>query len=165
MTDTAELIAELLAEVRSDGDVIAGPSDLDRRAADAIASLTEQVEGLTRERDEQRVMFLYEADKHSEWLEKFMDMKRRAEVAEAEVSRLRAENEKMREALKPSAATKAAYIGEFTIAVERIVNDDEEPIDDGADAPDPYDHIQVPWTTIKEIMAAIRARAALESKD
>lgn len=47
MTDTAELIAELLAEVRSDGDVIAGPSDLDRRAADALSSLV-------RERDEAR---------------------------------------------------------------------------------------------------------------
>lgn len=45
MTDHAELIAELLAEVRSDGDVLAGPSDLDRRAADALSSLV-------RERDE-----------------------------------------------------------------------------------------------------------------
>lgn len=47
MTDHAELIAELLAEVRSDGDVLAGPSDLDRRAADALSSLV-------RERDELR---------------------------------------------------------------------------------------------------------------
>jgi len=47
MTDTAELIAELLAEVRSDGDVIAGPSNLDFRAATTIASLV-------RERDEAR---------------------------------------------------------------------------------------------------------------
>lgn len=68
-------------------------------------------------------------------------------------------------ALTPSAATKAAYIGEFTIAVERIVNEDEEPVDDGADAPDPYDHIQVPWTTIKQIMAAIRAFALPTPKE
>lgn len=53
-----------------------------REATSTIASLTEQVEQLTRERDEQRVMFIYEADKHSEWLEKCMDMKRRAEAAE-----------------------------------------------------------------------------------
>lgn len=60
-----------------------------REATSTIASLTGQVERLTRERDEQRVMFLYEADKHSEWLEKFMDMKRRAEAAEAREKRLR----------------------------------------------------------------------------
>lgn len=61
------------------------------------------------------------------------------------------------EALTPSAGTKAEYIGEFTIAVERFLNEDDEPDDGGA--VDPYDHIQVPWTTIKQIMAAIRARA------
>jgi len=68
-------------------------------------------------------------------------------------------------ALTPTAETKAAYIGEFTIAVERIVNEDDEPVDDGADAPDPYDHIQVPWTTIKQIMAAIRAFALHAPKE
>lgn len=83
-------------------------------------------------------------------------------IKEAIVTRLRAENETLREALEPSEETKYAYIGKFTIAVERIVNEDEEPID-GADVPDPYDHIQVPWTTIKQIMAAIRARATLSN--
>lgn len=67
------------------------------------------------------------------------------------------------EALTPSAETKAAYIGEFTIAVERIVNEDLEPEDESDAAPDPYEHIMVPWTTIKEIMAAIRARAMLSA--
>ncbi len=55
----------------------------------------------------------------------------RAERAEAEVERLR-------EALTPSASTKGAYHGEFHLA----------------------DTI-VPWTTIKDIMAAISNRAAL----
>ena len=49
---------------------------------------------------------------------------------------------RMREALEPSGDTKAAYLGEFSF----------------------HDGLKkrvVPWTTIKEIMAAIRARAAL----
>jgi hypothetical protein len=50
----------------------------------------------------------------------------------------------LREALTPSAATKAAFIGEFKFA--------------GGE--DGYD-VTVPWTTVKEIMAAILARAAL----
>ncbi len=82
-----------------------------------------------------------------------------------ELLALRKRVDELEGALKPSAATKAAYIGEFTIAVERIVNEDEEPVDDGADAPDPYDHIQVPWTTIKQIMAAIRAYALPTPKE
>lgn len=55
------------------------------------------------------------------------------------------------EALTPSAETKAAYIGEFTFTSE-IADSDGEPLD--------VKHY-VPWTTIKEIMKAIRERAAL----
>lgn len=65
----------------------------------------------------------------------------------------------MREALTPSGDTEAAYMGEFTIAVERIVNEDNEPDDETEGVSDPYDHVPVPWTTIKEIMAAIKVRA------
>lgn len=53
--------------------------------------------------------------------------------------------------MTPSAETKAAYIGEFRINVRRM-NDEG------------YEHIErvdVPWTTIKEIMKAISDRAAL----
>jgi len=67
---------------------------------------------------------------------------------------LKAAAKEMREALTPSAETKAAYMGEFEFAFEF---QDE----------DGYDHtanICVPWTTIKEIMAAIRARAALKEE-
>ena len=71
--------------------------------------------------------------------------KERAERAEAEAERLR-------EALKPSGATKAAYIGEFSFGF---------PVFD-EDGHDVMRNVNVPWTTIKEIMSAIRARAALE---
>jgi hypothetical protein len=59
------------------------------------------------------------------------------------------------EALTPSAETKAAYIGEF--GFNHPYGVDEE----GADV---SIHVAVPWTTIKEIMAAIRARATLTNE-
>ena len=58
--------------------------------------------------------------------------------------------ERLREALQPSAATKAAYIGEFSFLID-IEHEGEEITR----------KLDVPWTTIKEIMAAIRIRAAL----
>jgi hypothetical protein len=58
---------------------------------------------------------------------------------------LEAENARLREALTPSAATKASYIGEFRFPLETV---------DG-DTPS----VTVPWTTIKQIMAAILNRA------
>lgn len=63
---------------------------------------------------------------------------------------LEAEVERLREALTPSADTKAAYMGEFSFGVTLCAGNQED-----------YRRIEVPWTTIKEIMAAIRARAAL----
>ena len=67
------------------------------------------------------------------------------------VERLEAENARLREALTPSGDTKAAYIGEFSIAFPLRDEDGDE-----------YTmSINIPWTIIKEIMAAIRARAAL----
>lgn len=55
------------------------------------------------------------------------------------------------EALTPSGATKACYIGEFSHAVTITdENGDEEHME-----------VVIPWTTIKEIMAAIRLRAGL----
>ena len=72
------------------------------------------------------------------------DYRARAERAEAEA-------EKLREALAPSGDTKAEYMGEFSFGFPVI---DEN----GNDA---WQIVYVPWTTIKEIMAAIRARAAL----
>ena len=63
-----------------------------------------------------------------------------------------AEIARLREALEPSAGTKAAYCGEFSFTIEDRDEDGEEC----------FRHVSVPWTTVKEIMAAIRARAALE---
>jgi len=66
-------------------------------------------------------------------------------TASAEVKELQA----LREALTPSERTKAAYIGEFKFRVHAYNEDGEEKWWDE----------NVPWTTIKEIMAAIKAEA------
>ena len=67
---------------------------------------------------------------------------------------LRAENERLREALTPSGDTKAVYMGEFTFGVTEVDEDGDEV----------SRKVYVPWTTIKDIMAAILARAALQDK-
>lgn len=69
----------------------------------------------------------------------------------ARVTALEGENKTLREALTPSADTKAEYIGEFSF--------DHEIYDLEKDCPIST-RIMVPWTTIKEIMAAILRRAA-----
>jgi len=84
----------------------------------------------------------------------------RAKDAESERDRLAAANAALEarvtglmEALVPSAETKAAYMGEFymgvTMSHPRLGEETRK--------------VQIPWTTIKEVMAAIRARAALAS--
>jgi hypothetical protein len=73
------------------------------------------------------------------------------EIVKAEWDRLRIKNEKMRAALIPSAETKAAYIDEFHFDISDTDEDGDEIIC----------QIYVPWTTIKEIMAAIYTRATL----
>lgn len=55
---------------------------------------------------------------------------------------------KLREALTPSADTKAAYIGEFSFGVTLRAGNEEA-----------HRSVEVPWTTVKEIMAAILAHA------
>ena len=54
------------------------------------------------------------------------------------------------EALTASAETKAAYSGEFSFTRE-ILDEEGNP---------ETEKLDVPWSTIKEIMAAIRDRAA-----
>jgi hypothetical protein len=70
--------------------------------------------------------------------------------AAATILALTAEVERVKEALTPSGATKAEYIDEFY-----WIEDMEY---DGVIA---GRKVFVPWTTIKDIMAAIRARAAI----
>jgi hypothetical protein len=62
--------------------------------------------------------------------------------------------EALTEALTPSAATKAAYHGEFHFLIDDYV--------DGGVC-ERTREITVPWSTVKEIMAAIRARAQKET--
>ena len=64
-----------------------------------------------------------------------------------------AEIERLRAALTPSVETKAAYMGEFTIPWP----------DHDEDGNEVTRRVNVPWTTIKEIMAAIRAYAVLSA--
>lgn len=73
------------------------------------------------------------------------------------IASLNAEVERLREALTPSGDTKAAYIGEFSFGITRTGEDDE------GDPCEFTETVPVPWTTIKEIMAAIAARAALSA--
>ena len=63
--------------------------------------------------------------------------------------------ERVTEALTPSAETEAAYIGEFQI--DSLIGYDKH-------GNELHHSVDVPWTTIKEIMAAIRERAALSSR-
>ena len=72
----------------------------------------------------------------------------------ARIAELEAERDRMREALTPSADTKAAYMSEFEMAVTRSLP--------GGDTD--YRRVSVPWTAIKEIMAAISARAGETEK-
>lgn len=65
-----------------------------------------------------------------------------AEMLGSKLQAAEADSARLREALTPSAETKAAYMGEFGFQF-------------GEYTPN------VPWTTIKQIMAAILARAAL----
>ena len=69
------------------------------------------------------------------------------------IAALEAENARLREALTPSADTKAAYIGEFWFSI-RVWDEKGDDRDQ---------RVCVPWTAIKEIMAKIKARAALEA--
>jgi hypothetical protein len=64
---------------------------------------------------------------------------------------MRGERERLREALTPSAETKAAYIGEFKMRLHRRDECGDEYHED----------VTLSWTVIKEIMTAISNRAAL----
>lgn len=74
----------------------------------------------------------------------------------AERAELVAEVGRYRGALEPSGDTKAAYMGEFSFnIIEAIFDEDDEVFTEQ------QRKVYVPWTTVKEIMAAITARAAI----
>ena len=102
---------------------------------------------------------------------RFFDDRRRLRLCPDEralidriITRLRASEAataKAVEALTPSGDTKAAYHGEFKFQVTQW-RENEDP--DSDDEMEEYlADFTVPWTTVKKIMAAIRARAALPS--
>lgn len=68
------------------------------------------------------------------------------------LAHLRGKVERLQEALTPSAETKAAYIGEFSFGVD----------DRDEDGDECTRNVVVPWTTVKEIMGAIRDRAEMK---
>jgi len=70
----------------------------------------------------------------------------------AEREALKAENERLREALTPSGETKCAFMSEFSWTREITDENGDEATEE----------LTVPWVTIKEIMAAIYNRAALK---
>ena len=97
----------------------------------------DRIEALTAERDAWKEQHAAEA------LGLHVQMQR-AEAAEAKLA-------KAVEALTPSGDTKAEYMGEFCFSQTMI----------GEDGDEVTVKTYVPWTTIKEIMAAILARATL----
>ena len=68
------------------------------------------------------------------------------------LAHLRGKVERLQEALTPTADTKSAYIGEFSFDIDDRDEDGEEC----------SRNVVVPWTTVKEIMAAIRSRAEMK---
>lgn len=81
------------------------------------------------------------------------------DALQARVAELEAQRDVLIEALTPGPDTKADYIGEFAQSV-CLHNPSFDPEDD--DSVETLTHrVLVDWTTIKEIMAAIRARALL----
>jgi hypothetical protein len=81
--------------------------------------------------------------------------------AAAAIERLVAENRALHEAMTPSVDTKAAYIGEFSFNVEVWDPDGGE----AGEGEAVLESKTVPWTTVKEIMAAISAHARQALKD
>ena len=72
-----------------------------------------------------------------------------------EIHSLIVENQKLRAALTPSGETKVAYMGEFSVPLPEFDEDGNEV----------WRNINVPWTTIKEIMVVILQHAEPPEKE
>ncbi|MFC5423688.1 hypothetical protein ACFPOB_29580 [Bosea eneae] len=134
MSDAEKVVADLRA-------LSMYPGDVHDRAADLIAHQAARLEEVT----ERAVSAEAQA---RIWADHFKDAKAALTAAEAE-------KERLLRATTPSPATKAAYIGEFHFDWTVWDPNGEEQI---------THRVQVPWTTIKQIMAAIRSRAVLSPK-
>ena len=125
------------------------------------AALEARCAGLERERDELQLAFDRSHDANMRGINAWQkatgkelvwpDQGNLVEWLLSERDALQAKLAAAEEALKPSAETKAEYMGEFSWKEESL-DEYEEPC---------LRTIYVPWTTIKEIMKAIKARAAL----
>lgn len=82
--------------------------------------------------------------------------------ASAAIRHLVAERDRLEEALTPSGDTKAAYHGEFKFQVTQWRENEDPDSDEEMEAY--LADFTVPWTTVKEIMAALKARAALSGR-
>ena len=128
--------------------------DLMERAAALLESLRATIERVERERDEARretkdwqdAAHLSACEAQSGLLDE----------AWARVTALEAEKAGLVKAVTPSPKTKAAYIGEFHFDWTVWDPKGEEQI---------THRVQVPWTTIKQIMSAIRAQALSRSTE
>lgn len=76
-------------------------------------------------------------------------------VIERDFTSLKVERDRLLEALTPSEFTKAAYMGEFSFSATETADNGEQ---------DTW-IVFLPWTIVKEIMSAIRARAALAGEE
>jgi len=154
---------------------------LTRESADALRALAAERDALRKERDEAREqtrvglpvghgLMVYGTMEAIMRAQTFvlLDSKNTQEVkdtnhllaqdlqsAEAKLSAALSQAAALREALTPSAETKAAYIGKFSFLQEALDGDGFEIMET----------ITIPWTTIKEIMKAISARATLAAPE
>lgn len=121
------------------------------------ARLREDLERVTRERDEAREQYV---NKERYWINHANSITERADTAERDRDDARKALEAITEALTPSGGTKAEYIGEFFEEVEfpnpEYDEDDEESEGDET----VLRRVYIQWETVKEIMNAIKVRAA-----
>lgn len=142
--DLAEAAGYLLPTLQKGPEYVYRFVDTDNRAADLITALLARIaaqEAQMRESAMQELASLGQAQEAYE----------AQKAAETALAAERAKVAKLVEALTPSGETKAAYMGEFSIPFPTV----------DADGNEVMLRPNVPWTTIKETMAAIRARAAI----
>ena len=153
-------------------------SDLQRRTAKLNGQLAREIQRLRKENEDLRrkVETLERAVKRVQGAARTLDHTRQGEMAhwkqkanEERVATLTLDSERdansvltdelekaearvraLEEAVTPSAEPKAAYMGEFEFTIRETTAVDVEWTR----------YVPVPWTTIKEIMKAIRDRAA-----
>lgn len=157
--DRRILVADALDEMAKNG-LPRGTASILSRASTFLREAAAKIAALSAERDEALRLAGEDVDALQAIGEEFgiEPGEHRVTGVRRLLTEHRAQLKAAREALEPSAETKAAYIGEFQFTVTTTAVDECD---------EPYEvqqTVTVPWTTIKEVMAAIRARAALNPK-